>query len=76
MFDSVVKALEAVLSFVRKYQCFGHHHDVRDHLLEEGSPNVNIGVYRNTVICGEWDYTLARPEYWKPTLRIECVQVE
>ncbi|KAK5970598.1 hypothetical protein GCK32_000389 [Trichostrongylus colubriformis] len=72
MFDIVIKALDALCSFVHRFHCFGsRQHDVRDHLLEQGT---GIGVYRHTVICGEWEYKLQPSECWKLPMAIESVQ--
>ncbi|KHJ94751.1 hypothetical protein OESDEN_05318 [Oesophagostomum dentatum] len=63
MFDAVVKTFDAFCSIFRRYYCFGSQHqsDVREHLVEQG-----IGVYRNTVICADWECSFESPEYWKP----------
>ncbi|VDM74358.1 unnamed protein product [Strongylus vulgaris] len=71
MFGIVVKTFDAVCSLVRRYYCFGHHHDVQENLLEQG-----IGVYRNTVICTDWECTFDRPEYWKPPAPLLSVTVD
>ncbi|KAK6033106.1 hypothetical protein OSTOST_00702 [Ostertagia ostertagi] len=71
MFEIVMRALDAICNLVRNYHCFGNHRDVRDHLLEQGA---GIGVYRDTVISGDWEYSLQPSECWKPSMRIECVQ--
>ncbi|KAK6052372.1 hypothetical protein COOONC_10123 [Cooperia oncophora] len=73
MFDMVMKFVDVFRSLVRKYHCFGSQHDVRDHLLEQGA-GVGIGVYRDTVICGDWEYSLQPSDCWKPSMKIEYVQ--
>ncbi|KAK6766846.1 hypothetical protein RB195_026241 [Necator americanus] len=73
MFGIIVKTFDAFCNLIRRYHCFGSHHDVSDHFLEQG-----IGVYRNTVICADWECNFERPEHWKPktSTPLLCVTVD
>ncbi|VDO26588.1 unnamed protein product [Haemonchus placei] len=71
MFDIIMKTLDAICSLVKRSHCFGSQRDVHDHLMEQGS---GIGVYRNTVICADWAYSLQPSQCWSQSMKIEYVQ--
>ncbi|CAJ0609265.1 unnamed protein product [Cylicocyclus nassatus] len=74
MFGIVAKTFDAVCSLVRRYYCLGHHQDIQD--IQENHLEQGIGVYRNTVICSDWECTFDRPELWKPTAPMLSVVVD